>query len=117
MSRSTFQLASLGWDSRFAEKFIAIAPPGAIVARVLGNYGADYLVHDGDTALRAVARHADPAVGDWVVIDAGEIRGIVERHTVFSRRAAGNENRQQILAANVDLAFGVAAATDVNLKP
>src|SRR5207248_5743055 len=46
----------------------------------------------------------DPAVGDWVTLAGGEIRGIVERRTVFSRRAAGNENRRQVLAANVDVA-------------
>jgi ribosome biogenesis GTPase / thiamine phosphate phosphatase len=116
LSLPTFQLASLGWDSRFAEKFMEIAPPGAVAARVLADYGASYLVHDGAIVQRAMARHVDPTVGDWVVLDGGEIRGIVERRTVFSRRAAGNENRQQILAANVDVAFVVAAATDVNAR-
>ncbi len=116
MSRPTFQLASLGWDSRFAEKFIDIAAGGAVAARVLADYGASYLVHDGVGVQRAIARHVDPTVGDWVVLDGDEIRGIVERRTVFSRRAAGNENRQQVLAANVDVAFVVAAATDVNVR-
>ena len=120
MSHTHFQLASLGWDSRFAEKFIEIAPPGAVAARVLADYGASYLVHDGDGVQRATARHVDPTVGDWVVLDGseigGEIRGIVERRTIFSRRAAGNENREQVLAANVDVAFIVAAATDVNVR-
>ena len=116
MSRPTFQLASLGWDSRFAERFIEIAPPGAVAARVIADYGASYLVHDGVGVQRALSRYVDPVVGDWVVLDGGEIRGIVERRTVFSRRAAGNENRQQILAANVDVAFVVAAATDVNVR-
>jgi len=116
LSSSTFQLASLGWDSRFAESFIEIAPPGAVAARVIADHGASYLVHDGACAQRAMARHVDPAVGDWVTLAGGEIRGIVERRTVFSRRAAGNENRRQVLAANVDVAFVVAAATDVNVR-
>jgi len=110
-------LASLGWNSQFAAKFKQIAPsPSAMPGRVLADYGADYLVHDGESVLRAVARHVDPAVGDWVVLDEGEIRGIVERRTVFSRRAPGVENRRQVLAANVDVAFVVAAATDVNVR-
>ena len=108
-------LDSLGWNAHFAEKFKHIAPSGT-PARVLADYGADYLVHDGAAVQRAVARHVDPAVGDWVVLDGGEIRGIVERRTVFARRAAGEENRQQVLAANVDVAFVVAAATDVNVR-
>ena len=116
MSRATFQLASLGWDSRFAEKFIEIAPRGAVAARVLADYGASYLVHDGAGVRRASARIVNPTVGDWVVLDGGQIRGIVERRTVFARRAAGDENVQQVLAANVDVAFVVAAATDVNVR-
>lgn len=108
-------LDSLGWNAHFAEKFIHIAPSGT-PARVLADYGADYLVHDGTALQRAPARHVDPAVGDWVVLDGGEIRGIVERRTVFARRAAGDENRQQVLAANVDVAFVIAAATDVNIR-
>jgi ribosome biogenesis GTPase len=116
LPRSRFQLTTLGWDSRFAESFIAAAPPGAVAARVITDFGAGYLVHDGESVRRATARHVDPAVGDWVVIDGGTIRGIVDRRTVFSRRAAGKENRQQILAANVDVAFVVAAATDVNVR-
>ena len=68
------------------------------------------------TVQRATARHVDPTAGDWVVLEGPEIRGIVERRTVFSRRAAGDENRRQVLAANVDVAFVVAAATDVNVR-
>ena len=117
MSSSTFQLASLGWDSRFAESFIEIAPPGAVAARVIADHGASYLVHDGACAQRAMARHVDPAVGDWVTLAGGEIRGIVERRTVFSRRAAGNENRRQVLAANVDVAFLVTSLNaEFNLR-
>ena len=108
-------LDSLGWNAHFAEKFKHIAPSGT-PARVLADYGADYLVHDGAAVQRAPARHVDPAVGDWVVLDGGEIRGIVERRTLFARRAAGDENRRQVLAANVDVAFVIAAATDVNVR-
>ena len=93
-----------------------IAPPGATPARVIADYGAEYMIHDGDTVLRALARHVDPAVGDWVVLDGGDIRGIVERRTLFSRRAAGDLNRRQILATNVDVAFVVVATTDVNVR-
>ncbi|HKW70378.1 MAG TPA: ribosome small subunit-dependent GTPase A [Candidatus Dormibacteraeota bacterium] len=89
---------------------------GAVTARVIADYGADYLVEDGTPARRAVARRCDPAVGDWVVVDGNFITEVLPRRTVFSRRAAGTETTQQVLAANVDVAFVVVAATDVNVR-
>ena len=85
-----------------------------ITARVIADFGADYLIEDGSVTRRAAARHCDPAVGDWVTVDGDFITDVHPRRTVFSRRAAGVENREQVLAANVDVAFVVAAATDVN---
>ena len=121
------QLAMLGWDSYFDEKFKRFAADGGMPARVIADYGSEYLVHDGTSTSRAaVGRHLRndgstmPAVGDWVSVLKREpvdaIHGVVERRTVFSRKAASVETRQQVLAANVDVAFVVAAATDVNAR-
>ncbi len=85
-------------------------------SRVIADFGAEYLVDDGGVARRARARRCDPAVGDWVVLDGDLITEILPRRTVFSRRAAGDENREHVLAANVDVAFVVAAATDINVR-
>jgi ribosome biogenesis GTPase len=105
----------LGWDSRFDEKFKQISvDEGAIPARVIADHGAEYLVHDGNETRRATAKRVDPGVGDWVALKENAITAIVERRTVFSRKSAGVETKEQILAANVDVAFVVAAATDVN---
>ncbi len=47
-----------------------------------------------------------PVVGDYVLLDeAGLIRGVLPRRTKFSRRAAGNREDEQVLAANIDIAF------------
>ena len=116
MSQTAFQLASLGWDSYFDEKLKDVAPPDAVPARVVADYGAAYLVHDGAETRRASTRRADPAVGDWVALHGDLITHVLARRTVFSRRAAGVETKQQVLAANVDVAFVVAAATDVNVR-
>ncbi len=116
MSQITPQLEALGWDHGFAEEFRQLALGGAMPARVLADHGADYLVHDGTSAIRTRAYRSDPAVGDWVALAGGVIRAIVRRRTSFSRRAAGPETREQVLAANVDIAFVIAAATDVNVR-
>jgi ribosome biogenesis GTPase / thiamine phosphate phosphatase len=85
-------------------------------SRVIADFGAEYLVDDGSSVQRVRARRCDPAVGDWVVVEDAFITEVLPRRTVFSRRAAGDQNRQQVLAANVDVAFVIAAATDVNLR-
>jgi len=121
------QLAVLGWDPYFDEKFRRFASDGGVPARVIADYGVECLVHDGIDSTRAsVGRHLRndgatmPAVGDWVSVLKREpvsaIHGVVERRTVFSRKAASVETREQVLAANVDVAFVVAAATDVNAR-
>jgi ribosome biogenesis GTPase len=121
------RLAVLGWDSYFDEKFKNFASDGGVPARVTADYGSECLVHDGlDSSRASVGRHLRqdelmmPAVGDWVSLlkrePVGAIQGVVDRRTVFSRKAAGVETREQVLAANVDVAFVVAAATDVNAR-
>ena len=121
------QLASLGWDVWFAERFAPFAREANVPARVLADYGAEYLVHDGETSLRAVpSRNLRndggplPAVGDWVALKhrdpAAAIHAMVERRTKFSRKVAHLETKEQVLAANVDVAFVVASAQDVNAR-
>ena len=77
-----------------------ITPDAERLARVAGR-----LRHDA-------AHRADfPAVGDWVVLEAGDagsdarIRAVLPRATHFSRRAAGNPTEEQVLAANIDVVF------------
>lgn len=121
------RLAALGWDSWFIERFAAFAAEGLSPGRVIADYGAEYLVHDGESTLRAAAgrklRNGQgqlPAVGDWISLlrrdPISAVFGVVERKTVFSRKVAFVEAKEQVLAANVDVAFVVASAHDVNSR-
>jgi ribosome biogenesis GTPase / thiamine phosphate phosphatase len=116
LSEFDSRLALLGWDPYFEQKFIEVAAPGDVPARVIADFAAEYAVHDGAVARRAAARRVDPAVGDWVTVNGNFIDGVVERRTVFSRKSAGVETREQVLASNVDVAFVVAAATGINVR-
>lgn len=50
-----------------------------------------------------------PAVGDFVLADCGQnpavIHRVLPRKSVFVRRAAGKENTEQVVAANIDTVF------------
>jgi ribosome biogenesis GTPase len=106
----------LGWDPYFEEKFKELGFERAIPARVIADYGVEYAVDRGTGPRRVTARQQHIAVGDWVALEDSVIRGVVERRSAFSRKAAGRQTAEQVLAANIDVAFVVAAATDVNRR-
>ena len=114
-------LETYGWDGFFAEAFEPYAAEGFEVGRVFLQHNRALMLYTagGDLQaettgrLRFHARGAEdlPAVGDWVAFRrvAGEgkakIHEILPRRSKFSRRAAGSETAEQIVAANVDTVF------------
>jgi ribosome biogenesis GTPase len=119
-------LAELGWDDFFAAAFAPHAAAGCLPARVTLELKGFFEV-TGETGARlgecsgklAHASHtaADyPAIGDWVAItpQPGDdtravIHAILPRRTKFSRKAAGDQDVEQVVAANVDTVFLVSA--------
>ena len=64
-----------------------------------------------------------PVVGDWVVLaprpddNAGTITAVLPRFTKFSRKTAWQAAEEQVLAANIDVAFLVASMNeDLSLR-
>lgn len=113
-------LESLGWDARWEELRLMMAPEGAPVARVLREDRGRYELmtekgpRDGVCSGRYVhetASRADyPSVGDWIWGRADTegpwlIQGLLPRRTQFSRKAVGGLTEEQVVAANVDRIF------------
>lgn len=112
-------LEDLGWTARFAEAFAPHAGEGVEPARVSLEHthiyrvltpGVERLARVAGRLRHGAAQRADfPAVGDWVVLEAGaagsdaRIRAVLPRATHFSRRAAGNPTEEQVVAANIDV--------------
>ncbi|TVR48497.1 MAG: ribosome small subunit-dependent GTPase A [Puniceicoccaceae bacterium] len=109
-----------GWSSRHAGAFQPYALQGMKPARVCAEHRGDYRVwsEDGECIAgcsgrlihQAQDRRDLPAVGDWVAVEACPggtvvIHGILPRSGIVSRPDPGNPNREQIIAANVDLLF------------
>jgi ribosome biogenesis GTPase len=118
---SGYELAALGWGAPFAQAFAPFAAEGLSPARVAVVHASLYRLYaEAGELLAEVAgrvRHEAagsqdlPAVGDWVAIrprpaeSRATIHAILPRRTRFSRKAAGDETREQVLAANVDTVF------------
>lgn len=114
-------LEDLGWDAFFAEPFLEHERRGCVAGRVASAEREVYLVWTAAGEARAEPagrlRHHTagtrglPAVGDWVALraappgDAATVVDVLPRKSAFSRKRAGNETREQVVAANVDTLF------------
>lgn len=116
-------LESLGFDSYFSAR--AEAEPDLVPARVSADGQGEFWLLGTQARLASMAgklrgRRERPVVGDWVLVRDGEravIHQVLERRTVLTRKAAGREERVQIIAANVDVFFVVTSANDeLNLR-
>jgi ribosome biogenesis GTPase len=127
----TSDLDALGWR-RFAEAFAPFEADRLVPGRVALEHTHIYrvLTAEGEWLARVSGRlrhHAGsradfPAVGDWVAVEPAvqggdaRIRAVLPRFSRFSRRAAGDETEEQIVAANIDTVFLV-AGLDHNFNP
>ena len=102
-----------GWEAAFAEHRDAGRTPARVAVQHRGAY--DLLTEAGELRAPATARLAReetlPAVGDWVAVDAGRgfVDAVLPRRTAISRKEVFTSAREQVLAANVDVAFLVQA--------
>ncbi len=98
-----------GWEAAFAEHRSAGLVPARVAVQHRGAY--DLMAEHGDVRAPAAPRLARddelPAVGDWVAVDLErvEVAAVLPRRTVISRKEVLDAVKEQVLAANVDVAF------------
>ena len=115
------RLEDVGWDDFFAKGFEPYAALGYEPGRVFLQHHRLYELYtaSGETQAgvagrlfhRASGAEDLPAVGDWVAFSRKEdegkavIREVLPRRSKFSRKTAGRETGEQVVAANVDTVF------------
>lgn len=119
-------LEDLGWNDELVAAFAPHAAAGLQPARVTLQLKGFWEVTTPETArlaectgkfLNSTGGIADmPAVGDWAAIEPlpGDdtralIHALLPRRTKFSRKAAGEQVIEQVVAANVDTVFLVSS--------
>lgn len=121
----SLDLTRLGWSPSREEEFRPYAVEGLAAARVAAQHRGAYVVYtDGGeepAELSGRLRHAAtgprdlPVVGDWTAVrenrgsGSATINAVLERQSAFSRKAAGDTTREQLVAANVDVVFIVSS--------
>jgi len=125
------KLEDLGYNDFFETNRNKLGLDKFSVARVMAEHKGIYKVRDTETdylakvtgkqMFKALSREDYPAVGDWVAIskidkEQAIIHGILPRKTIIKRKNSG-ENKTQIIATNIDVAFVVESVDrDFNLN-
>jgi ribosome biogenesis GTPase len=110
-----------GWEAAFADHRAAGLVPARVAIQHRGAY--DLIGETGETRASATTRlfKSDelPAVGDWVGFDlvSNQVEAGLDRRTTISRQEVWHAAREQVLAANIDVAFLVQALPlDFNVR-
>jgi ribosome biogenesis GTPase / thiamine phosphate phosphatase len=118
------RLERLGLTKELADHIKDLDLSDFTIGRVTQEHRERYIVSDGDNEYDAEitgnlrfssSSRADyPAVGDWVVIKIYSsvqaiIHKVLPRKSVLSRQAVGKVGEEQIISANIDVAFIVQA--------
>jgi ribosome biogenesis GTPase / thiamine phosphate phosphatase len=128
-----YDLSGLGWSDRFERAFQRFRELGHFPARVAVEQRGSYKLYceQGEVSARIRGKlrfqsegAADfPAVGDWVSVSGSESKGsaqieaVLPRQSKFSRKVAGANTEEQVVAANVDTVFIVQGLDhDYNLR-
>jgi ribosome biogenesis GTPase len=115
------QLEDLGWNDFFATQvsteershytFFRVSEEHKNLYLIVSDFGEFWAEVSGKLRHEAYSRADFPAVGDWVCVqtrrgqERATIHRVLKRKTKFSRQAAGGAVDEQIVAANVDVAF------------
>jgi ribosome biogenesis GTPase len=118
-------LDDLGWRPFFADQFRADERDTCRPVRVMAVHRGKLAVAgeglDGQISSHLVSSRGEedrPTVGDWLLIDRDSLepQRILDRASLFKRRAAGGDHRLQLIAANVDTVLIVASCNqDFNI--
>ena len=111
------ELASFGWGPEQERQWLTRVDQEAVLrpARVFDVHRS--LIHvvapDLDLSLPVPLNleNGPATVGDWVLVDESgqRIVGLLERSSLFSRRAPGTDRNKQLIAANIDTLFIVSS--------
>lgn len=116
-------LEKWGLTSYFKEKTKYLVEQGFYIGRIVKESRHLYEIEtekgrfsgkvSGHFVYTAANRVDYPTIGDWVAIkidqDTAVIEKLIERKSAFSRKRAGNETEEQVIAANIDYIFLVFA--------
>lgn len=110
-------LDQLGWNRHFAEQIDPAALQETPPVRVTEVHRGGLRVV-GEEINELIPLRADATVGDWLLFDMASPKDskLLERKSLFKRRAPGTDRQLQLIAANIDTVFVVSSCNhDFNI--
>jgi ribosome biogenesis GTPase len=114
MEPGALTLTQLGWRPFFQQQ-LCLEQWEYPVARVIAQHRnrLDLLCEAGERGLDLHPDMPEITVGDWLVLSPkGNFDKLLERQSLFRRKAAGSKVGEQLIAANVDTLFIVTSLND-----
>lgn len=102
-------LAELGWKPFFQQQLTLEEWETYTPARVTGQQRSEHtvLTADGEISVPVISSMPSMTVGDWVLLKDQQFIRLLDRFSVFSRKAAGHKIEEQLIAVNIDTLFVV----------
>lgn len=117
---SEFRREGLGWGPHFQQQLSLQEYEQCRPGRILQQHKSQLQVATEAGLIDLPVSSTMPAVvvGDWLLLDnEGRYLRLLDRFSLFSRKAAGSKVQTQLIAANVDTAFVVTSINqDFNLS-
>jgi len=117
---STISLNQLGWQPFFQQQLALEEFEQTSIARVVAHHRSEYVVQTGQGRFKLPVTQSLPpmTLGDWLLLeDDMRFSRLLERKSLFKRKAAGSKVSEQYIAANVDTVFIVCSLNlDFNLS-
>lgn len=110
-------LEKLGWNRHFAQQVDSAEIERLLPVRVTEVHRAGLRVV-GEGTNELIPPRADVTVGDWLLYNASSPKDsrLLERKSLFKRRAPGTDRQLQLIAANIDTVFIVSSCNhDFNI--
>ncbi|AWG79859.1 TPA: ribosome small subunit-dependent GTPase A [Vibrio parahaemolyticus] len=107
-------LLELGMRPFFQQQLSLEELASSSLGRIVEHHKSDVVLMSNNGTLRfnLPPKLETVCVGDWVVFDHERILRVLERQSLFQRKAAGSTLKRQLIAANIDCVFIVSSLNE-----
>lgn len=111
---SSYSLIDLGMRPFFQQQLTLEELESCSLGRIVEHHKSEIVLMSNNGTLRfnLPPKIDSVCVGDWVLFDQERVLRVLDRLSLFQRKAAGSANKRQLIASNVDTVLIVSSLND-----